>query len=215
MKIHRLVPSFDSRSTQARIYKAHTALGSQIRDVAMPETTYVRRNQGSPFKGVFEGLNEPQFAKLGSNISVSKRGFIAENTYEDGVNYAKVALPVYCALRKSYKGMLFVNLAQRGADTLSDYSSIEIDTRVLECAMKVGDYYWVNIIIPSHSGLDCNPFDYAQAVLPATLQQAGGDEVIDTSSLCGFLSEVFRFLNPEDRALYLKSWGRASALTNS
>lgn len=49
MKIHRLVPSFDSRSTQARIYKAHTALGSRMRDVAMPETVYIRRNQGSPF----------------------------------------------------------------------------------------------------------------------------------------------------------------------
>jgi hypothetical protein len=34
MKIHRLVPSFDSRSTQARIYKAHDALGSRMRDVA-------------------------------------------------------------------------------------------------------------------------------------------------------------------------------------
>jgi hypothetical protein len=208
MKIHRLVPSFDSRSTQARIYKAHTALGSQIRDVAMPETVYIRRNQGSPFKGALEGLNEPQFGRLGSNFSVSKRGFIAENNHEDGVNYTKVALPVYCALRKSYKGMLFVNLAHRGADMLSDYSSLEIEARVLECAMKVGDYYWVNTMIPSHSGLDCNPFDYAQAVLPATLQQAGGDEVIDTSSLCGFLSEVFRFLNPEDRALYLEIMGQ-------
>ena len=209
MKIHRLVPSFDSRSTQARIYKAHSVLGSQIRDVAMPETVYIRRYQDSPFKGAFEGLNEPQFAKLGLNISVSKRGFIAENTYEDGVNYAKVALPVYCALRKSYKGMLFVNLAHRGADTLSDYSSLEIDTRVLECAMKVGDYYWVSTINPSQSSLDCNPFDYAQAVLPATLRQAAGDEVIDTASLCGFLSEVFRFLNPEDRALYLEIMGQA------
>ncbi|PZO17975.1 MAG: hypothetical protein DCE87_02570, partial [Betaproteobacteria bacterium] len=155
-----------------------------------------------------EGLNEPLFGKLGFNISVSKRGFIAENTYEDGVNYAKVALPVYCALRKSYKGMLFVNLAHRGADTLSDYSSLEIDTRVLERAMKVGDCYWVNTMIPSHSGLDCNPFDYAQAVLPATLQHAGGVEVIDTASLCGFLSEVFRFLNPEDRSLYLEIMGQ-------
>lgn len=208
MKIHRLVPSFDSRSTQARIYKAHSALGSRMRDVAMPETSHPRRNQSSPFKGALEGLNEPQFAKFGSDISVSKRGFIAENTYEGGVTYAKVAIPVYCALRKSYKGMLFVNLAHRGDDALTDCSALEIDTLALECAMKVGDYYWVSTMTSSQSDLDCNPFDYAQAVLPATLQQAGGEEGINTASLCGFLSEVFRFLNPEDRVLYFEIMGQ-------
>lgn len=35
MKIHRLVPSFDSRSAQARIHKAHAALGSSVCNVAI------------------------------------------------------------------------------------------------------------------------------------------------------------------------------------
>ncbi|MFN4329291.1 MAG: hypothetical protein ACK4FF_10480 [Limnobacter sp.] len=208
MKIHKLVPSFDSRSTQARIYKAHASLGSQMHDVAMPETTFVVRNQSLRFKGALEGLNQLQFARGGADISVSKRGLVTEKTYEDGVTYAKVVWPVYCALRKSYKGMLFVNLAHRGLDALSKYSWLDTDKHVLECSIKVGDYYWVSTINPSHGDLDSNPFDYAQAILPSSLQQAGGDEVIDTASLCGFLSEVFRFLNPEDRALYLEIMGQ-------
>ena len=204
MKIQKLVPNHDNHSTQARIYSAHRALGSWMHDVAMPETIYVRRNEGSPFKGALEELNEPQFATLGTSISLSKYGLITENNYDDGVGYAQVAVPVYCALRKSYKGMLILSLAHRGADTLKHCSTLEIDPRELECSMKHGDYYWVSKLTPSHEDQQCNPFDYAQALLPAILKQAGGEELIDTASLCGFLSEIYRFLNSEDRALYFE-----------
>lgn len=204
MKIHKLVPNHDNRSTQARIFKAHRALGSWMHDVAVPETNSLYREEVAPFKGALEGLNEPCFAKLGTDISLSKYGFITKNNYDDGVAYAQVAVPVYCALRKSYKGMLFMSLAHRGADTLKDINALEIEIPELESAIKQGDYYWVSKMIPAHSDWQSNPFDYAQAALPATLHQTGSEESIDTASLCGFLSEVYRFLNPEDRVLYFE-----------
>lgn len=202
MKNHSLVPNFNTKSTQARINAAHQALGSYITDVAMPEVVRVNDRSSELFSGVLSDLNKPEFAELGTNLSLAKRGYVIKKEHLNGSTYVKVAVPVYSALRKNFQGMLFVDLATIGEDLIDTHSAVEVVPSVWANAVSDGKNYWVMELNPIDDEADGNPFDYAQAFLPTTLVQTSSDDVINTASLCGFFSEVFRFLNPQDRALY-------------
>lgn len=203
MKIQKLVPNFDSRSTHARIYDAHRALGSWMDDVAVTDSIVLDSSFSRPFQGALAGLNSPQFEKIRSNLSLAKVGYVIEKSHFNGTLYAKVGVPVYQYSRRGYRGMLFANLACRGEDTLGDRRTIEVVPEHWQTAPQAWECHWVPELIPAQEDPDCNPFDYAQALLPESLELRGGAETVHTASLCEFLSEVFRFLNPVDRALYM------------
>lgn len=204
MKNHLLVPNFNTKSTQARIKAAHHALGSYITDVAMPDVVRINPGSNQLFSGAFSGLNDPEFTRLGINFCLAKNGYVTRKETRNGNLYVKVAVPVYSSMQKGYKGMLFVKLATVGQDLLGTQIAVKVEPLIWASAVTDGSNHWVTELKPAETSQECNPFDYAQAFLPVSLKQAGVHECISAASLCEFLSEVFRFLNPEDRALYLE-----------
>ena len=204
MKNHLLVPNFNTQSTQARINAAHHALGSSIVDVAMPDILRIIPGKDRLFPGAFSGLNSPEFANIGNNVCLAKHGYVMHKDSQPEKQYVKVAVPVYSTIRKGYKGMLFLDLATVGEDLLDGHITVEVDPLIWSNAINDEGYHQVLELKPAQTPQDCNPFDYAQAFLPSALTRAGGNTCIRSASLCEFLSEVFRFLNPEDRALYLE-----------
>jgi hypothetical protein len=204
MRTQKLLPNFDVRSTQNRIMKAHFALGSQVGDVAMPEVIRVDHERGRPFEGALSGLNEPNFRKIGTNFYLANRAIVVKKRFNQGVLHLDVMVPVYSPMQKCFKGMLQVKLACKSEDSIDDHRSLEVDLQMWASAVFDGNTYWVERLTPDDEPLEYNPFDYAQALLPATINQPNGDVLINTASLCEFVSEVFRFLRPEDRALYLE-----------
>lgn len=204
MKNHLLVPDFNLTSTHARILAAHHSLGSQPTDVAMPETVRINRGRELRFRGALAGLNAPRFTALKTDICVGRYGFVIEKTWVDGTVQVKVAVPVYSAIRKAFQGTLFTNIASVGDSNFDTEGAVEVVPSEWADARCCEGGHWVNELNWGHYDFYGNPFDHAQALLPDTLKQTGSEEAINTASLCGFLSEVFRFLNPEDRALYLE-----------
>lgn len=223
MKIYNLMPIFTSRNIKSLIAKAHAALGSTIGEVVMPLTVPAIREFNRPFTGALSGLNAPQFTASRGDICLAKQGFVNAHHYDGEVQHATVLVPVYSSSDKLYKGMIKVNLACRGKNTVQDCPVVQVDPKVWAKAEYVdhtgsdgdlgGKTYWVSCLDPVDEDPHFNPFDYAQAVLPKRIKLEGTGDYLITASLCAFLSEVFRHLEPCDRALFLEILGQKGRLT--
>jgi len=189
-------------SAQADKQTVCTSQGIHANKVCVQKMVRINPDANQLFTGAFSGLNMPQFAKLGTGICVAKHGYVSQRQQREGVTYVKLGIPVYAAADQIYQGMLFVNLACSGADGLGDHSVVKVVPSLWARAVDDGKNCWVSGLSPAEGEPEYNPFDYAIAQLPSTLNQAASTAIC-ASSLCEFLSEAFRLLTPEDRSLYL------------
>ena len=191
-----------SLSAQADKKTVRSSQGIHANKVCVQKMVRINPDANQLFTGAFSGLNMPQFAKLGTGICVAKHGYVSQRQQREGVTYVKLGIPVYAAADQIYQGMLFVNLACSGADGLGDHSVVKVVPSLWARAVDDGKNCWVSGLSPAEGEPEYNPFDYAIAQLPSTLNQAASTAIC-ASSLCEFLSEAFRLLTPEDRSLYL------------
>lgn len=202
MDIQKLIPNFDKHSIQNRILKAHSLMGSHVSDVAMPSTVSIPSLDGDELTGALKELNGDQF-RGSYKPCLGQYGAVIEFKQTDHCLRLKVAIPVYSIRYKHYQGMLLLNVATLGQEEFDDDQCLEVDPETLSNAVFDGDTYWLKELVPVSPAFELNPFDYAQAVLPKSLRLKNGEQ-IETSKLCSFLSEAFRFLEPCDRALFVE-----------
>ncbi|MEH6999321.1 MAG: hypothetical protein V7542_13055 [Limnobacter sp.] len=192
----------DSRSSQGNKHAVSLVHGLHTNQGHGQRMVRINPDANQLFTGAFSGLNMPQFAKLGTGISVAKCGYVVQRQQHGGAFYVRLAVPVYSAADHVYHGMLFVNLACSGPDSLEHHSIVKVLPSLWAHAVDDGKNCWVSGLSPAEDEPEYNPFYFAAAKLPSKLNQAGST-AISASSLFEFLSEAFRLLTLEDRNLYL------------
>ncbi|MFP5482372.1 MAG: hypothetical protein ACLGGW_03750, partial [Gammaproteobacteria bacterium] len=100
--------------------------GIHANKVCVQKMVRINPDANQLFTGAFSGLNMPQFAKLGTGICVAKHGYVSQRQQREGVTYVKLGIPVYAAADQIYRGMLFVNLAYSGVDSLGNHSVVKV-----------------------------------------------------------------------------------------